>query len=308
MYEDHNIPHELWSVTFKFNRILDGGLAEKLSDALEDAAETVLLHNSESADGDNWSVTLTCIGKPDVEGIFARIAATTEEAGVPPLLTEQDVIAEILPEKDWLQHVHDNFPPVRIGSFFIYGSHYTGDMPADAVPLKIDAATAFGSGEHETTRGCIQALEKLKATQDFKRGLDMGCGSGILAIAMTKLWPAIRVNAVDIEEESVVVSKRHAMMNGAEKSITAECGDGYNTQLAQSGAPYDVVAANILANPLIEMAPQLAKALRPGGFAVLSGLLARQEADVVAAHEKAGLKLIDAEKIADWRALVLQKP
>ncbi len=302
MDADHNIPHELWSVTFKFDRVLDGALAEQLSEALEEAVATVLLHNSESADGDNWSITLTSVGAPDLDDIFNRV---TELA---PFLTRDGIIAERLPEKDWLQHVHDNFPPVRIGSFFIYGSHYGGEKPKDAIPLQIDAATAFGSGEHETTRGCIQALEKLKAAHDFKRGLDMGCGSGILAIAMTKLWPAIHVTAVDIEEESVVVANRHAAMNGAADKVDAYCGDGYNVPAVAKNGPYDIVAANILANPLIEMAPALVKSLRSGGFAVLSGLLARQEDDVVAAHVKAGLKLIDAEKIGDWRALVLQKP
>jgi ribosomal protein L11 methyltransferase len=181
-------------------------------------------------------------------------------------------------------------------------------VPKGFTPLQIDAATAFGSGEHETTQGCIQAFKKLKKKYDFKNGLDMGCGSGILAIALTKLWPKIKMTAIDIDLESVTVTRRHAEMNGVSKKIKSEAGDGYRVPLVKKNAPYDIVAANILANPLIEMAPALNAVLKPGGIAVLSGLLGRQQAAVVAAHKKQGLKLIDSEEIGEWRALVLQKP
>ena len=263
---------------------------------------SLFLHNLESTDGDNWVITLTTLGTPDIEEIFQRVNAVA-----PGLLDKKDIIAERLPEKDWLKHVHENFPPIKTERFFIYGSHYTGDKPEELIPLQIDAATAFGSGEHETTRGCIQALGYLKEHHEFKNGLDMGCGSGILAIAMVKLWPALQVTAIDIDPESIVVTKRHAGMNNASDKISAAAGDGYHVPLVAKNAPYDVVTANILANPLIDMAPMLANVLRPGGYAVLSGLLNRQKAEVVAAHEKLGLKLIREEEIGEWRALVLQK-
>jgi ribosomal protein L11 methyltransferase len=308
MSDDNRIPHQLWTVKFNFRQILSGDIASRLSGALEDIAASVLLHNLESADGDNWTITLTTQGKPDTDEIFRRIARIAGAENIPGLLNKDGVIAEILPEKDWLQHVHDNFPPIKTGAFFIYGSHYDGALPQGLIPLQIDAATAFGSGEHETTRGCIQALEYLKGKNAFKNGLDMGCGSGILAIALTRLWPAIAVTAIDIDPESVVVTKRHAEMNGVSDKIRAAAGDGYRAPLVARNAPYDIVAANILANPLIEMAPDLAAALKPGGYAVLSGLLSRQKPEVAAAHEKLGLKLVRAEEIGDWQALVLQKP
>src|SRR6202034_2605073 len=109
----------------------------------------VFLHNLESTDGDNWAITLTTLGRPDVKGIFDRIKAIAEEDNLPPLLEEKDIIAEKLPEKDWLKHVHEKFPPIKTNRFFIYGSHYTGEKPLGLIPLQIDAATAFGSGEHE---------------------------------------------------------------------------------------------------------------------------------------------------------------
>jgi ribosomal protein L11 methyltransferase len=308
MSNDNNIPHQLWSVRFNFQKVIKGALAEKISGALEETAAAVLLHNLESTDGDNWTVTLTTVGKPDLGDIFQRVKKVAAAEGISGLLSKKDVIAEILPEKDWLKHVHDNFPPIKIGTFFVYGSHYKGPPPEGFTPLQIDAATAFGSGEHETTRGCIQALEGLKKKNNFKNGLDMGCGSGILAIALAKLWPGIKVTAIDIEPESIVVTRRHAEMNAVSGQINAKAGDGYHVPLVSKNAPYDIVAANILANPLIEMAPALSAALKPGGYAVLSGLLKRQKAEVVSAHEKQGLKLIGTEEIGEWRALVLQKP
>jgi len=304
---DNIIPHELWTVRLDFSRTLSGALPEKLSTALEDVAVSVFLHNLESTDGDNWALSLTTLGKPDVTEIFDRVAGVAEAENLPPLLALKDIVAERLPEKDWLRHVHDNFPPIKTDRFFIYGSHYTGEQPADLIPLQIDAATAFGSGEHETTRGCLQALEYLQKEHVFENGLDMGCGSGILAIAQIKLWPDIKVTAIDIDPESVTVTNRHAAMNGVSDKISAEAGDGYQVPLVGQNAPYDIVTANILANPLIEMAPALVKSLRPGGYAVLSGLLARQKDEVVAAHEKLGLQLVRAEEIGEWRALVMRK-
>jgi ribosomal protein L11 methyltransferase len=198
---------------------------------------------------------------------------------------------------------------LRIGRFFIHGSHIEEAPPPGTIPLCIDAATAFGSGEHETTKGCLMALEALQeAGHSFKNALDMGCGSGILAIGMTKIWPGIAVAAVDIDPESIVVTARHAAMNGAENDIAAEAGDGYATPLCDARAPYDIIAANILAGPLIDMAGDLARVLAPGGFCVLSGLLGRQQEDVTAAHVRQGLVPVTALALGDWRALVLQKP
>ncbi len=292
------IPHALWRVNLTFPEVLSQEQAESVMFLLEDLAVAVTLHNKEATDGNDWTVSLTTYGDPDVAAMTARLA----ENGTPA-----QIAVEKLPEKDWLSHVHDNFPPVTLGRFFIHGSHYTGELPDGLTPLKIDAATAFGSGEHETTKGCLLAFEKLfEQGHVFTNGLDMGCGSGILAIAMTKIWPGMRVAAVDIDPESIVVTQRHAQMNGV-TAITSQAGDGYDTPLAQQQAPYDIVAANILSGPLIEMAPQLNAVLKPGGFCVLSGLLTRQMQDVVHAHQALGLTLEHAIPMGDWQALVLRK-
>ncbi len=309
MYKEEDIsPHDLRTVRLGFNRTLAGDLPEKLSDALEELCVSVSLHNRDADDGDDWEVTLTTRGAPDKGEIVRRVAEVAAAENLPPLLQEKDVTVEKLPEKDWLRHVHENFPPIATERFFIYGSHYAGEKPENLIPLQIDAATAFGSGEHETTRGCLDALVWLKEQgHAFKNGLDMGCGSGILAIAMTQLWPKIKVAAVDIDPESVTVTVRHAALNAATAHIAAAAGDGYATPLAGQNAPYDVVTANILANPLMEMAPALVKALEKGGMAVLSGLLLRQKEEVAAAHEKLGLTRVHEETVRGWCALVFQK-
>lgn len=307
MLENDDVTPDLWSVHFKFQQPLTGGLPEKLSEALEDVALAVSLHNQEATDGDNWTVSLTTDGPPDVEEIFQRITAVAAAEKISKLLDKADITAERVPQQDWLQHVYDRFPPLTIGRFFVQDSYYQGAVPEGLVKLQIDAATAFGSGEHQTTRGCIEAFESL-AQNKFENGLDMGCGSGILAIALAKLWPRMKVTAIDIEDESIVVTGRHAEMNNVQGHIATQAGNGYAAPLVAENGPYDIIAANILANPLIEMAPALMQSLKSGGYAVLSGLLSRQKDDVIAAHEKQGLKLVQARTLGDWETLVLQKP
>jgi ribosomal protein L11 methyltransferase len=298
----------LWRVRLDFRQILPGTLAEKLSDALEDIAAAISLHNRESTEGDDWTLTLTTTGLPDKGDILARIGAVAATEGLPPLLAPENIHAEKLPPTDWLKHVHDNFPPVQAGPFFIYGSHYAGALPTASIGLRIDAATAFGSGEHETTKGCLIALAALaQGGARFDDILDMGCGSGILAIAAAKLWPAAGITAADIDPEAVAVTLRHARMNGVEDRIRAAAGDGYATPLVARNAPYDLVMANILADPLMEMAPALSGVLKKGGEVVLSGLLARQKDLVAEAHARAGLHLANLTDINGWLTLTLRK-
>ena len=301
------IPHALYKVIFHFPDVLREPQAQALFEALDELGVSVFLQNRDATDGDDWAVSVTTYGAPDLDAIYNAIAKVDSVK-----ITRDKISAEKLPETDWLQHVHENFPPVTIGRFFVYGSHVKQETPKGLIPLQIDAATAFGSGEHETTKGCMLSFDwmveqGLKADSALN-ALDMGCGSGILAIAITKVWPKAKVTAIDIDPESVVVTNRHAELNGAGNAITTAAGDGYNTPRCQQNAPYDLIAANILAGPLIEMAPQLNAALKPGGYAVLSGLLGRQQADVTAAHVAQGLKPVHALELGDWRALTFLKP
>lgn len=222
---------------------VDGSRRQALFDAFEDSVLSVFLHNREATDGNHWTLMLITDGAPDLDALHKMADAVVA-------IPRGQLSAEELPDEDWLQHVHRHFPPLTIGDFFIYGSHYEGDRPAGLIALRIDAATAFGSGEHETTHGCLLALQDLHKS-GFKPGriLDMGCGSGILALAALKLWPESRALCVDIDPESVVVTLRHAQVNGLAAPVTAEAGDGYAAPRVAMDAPFDLVLANILAGP-----------------------------------------------------------
>ena len=309
VFKAHPPGKTLWRATLDFKGMLTADKAEIFSDCLEDTALSVLLRNEEASDGDNWMIDLVCEQEPDTENILFRLHTMAEAQDWALSLAKPDIRLEALPDKDWLSHVHEAFPPLDIGRFFVYGSHYQGDIPNGKDGLLIDAATAFGSGEHGTTSGCLQALEALSQTYDVKSGLDMGCGSGILAIGMAKLWPQATITAVDIDPESVRVTQNHAQLNHiSDTQIPAAAGDGYKTPIVTDNGPYDLIVANILANPLVDMAPDLFHHLKKGGYAVLSGLLVRQKEMVLDAHKQAGLEWIDGYVVGDWQTLVLKKP
>ena len=223
--------------------------------------------------------------------------------------TPQEWLIEPLPEKDWLAESYKTFPPFEIGPFFIHGSHYDGDLPANKKPLQIDAATAFGSGEHGTTKGCLEAMIELKDQGHCPWNvLDMGTGSGILAIAAWKLWKT-PILAVDNSEEAVRVAAHHQELNGvsnASSAMTCLLGDGFNTSEVENKKPFDLIIANILAGPLIDMAPALTKVADENAHIILSGMLVEQADEVWNAYKKQGLKKQNQINHGEWSTLVLQ--
>ncbi|MGB8841944.1 MAG: 50S ribosomal protein L11 methyltransferase [Aliidongia sp.] len=249
-----------------------------------------------------WLVQGFVQGKPDRATLEAglALAAMAFDAAEPALDLEQ--LADI----DWLRRNQESFPPMRIGRYHIYGSHVATRVPPGAVGLLIDAATAFGTGEHATTHGCLQALDQLVRRGRRRRILDMGTGTGILAIAAAKSW-RVPVLACDIDRNSVKVAAENGLLNDVSGLITFRPSDGYTAPEVRAAAPYDLIFANILAKPLVAMAPDLARNLAPGGIAILSGLLAGQEAFVRAAHREQGL--VFRERIAKngWHTLVFGK-
>ena len=202
---------------------------------------------------------------PDFVEHDLREKAAAAGIELPPFQTE------FLESKNWLKENVIKFAPVEVEDFIIYGIHEKDIPPSDKVTLRIYAATAFGS-EHQTTKSCLRAISHLNRLGAAHRNiLDMGTGSGILALAAAKLWPdAARITAVDIDPEAVAVTRQNARDNHLEKYLTVAVSNGYNSDLVQNNAPYDIIIANILARPLIEMAPQLNQALAPGGKTGLS--------------------------------------
>lgn len=223
----------------------------------------------------------------------------------------KDFHCEDIPETNWLEESYRQFPPFTVENFFIFGSHYKDAVPADHISLQIDAATAFGSGEHGTTRGCLEALLHLKETGFKPRHiLDMGAGSGILGIAAYKLWTK-PVLAVDIDKEATRVACHHRKINAVpagDSGMTCATGDGYAARRVKAQSKgFDLIIANILAGPLVIMASDLAKNLAKGGMVILSGLLVEQEEDVLSAHTAQGLTLDKRITHGEWRTLILRR-
>lgn len=210
-----------------------------------------------------------------------------------------------LPERDWLALNQLAFPPLAIGRFFVYGSHYRGSVPAGRIGIRIDAATAFGTGEHASTRGCLLALADLAKRRPIRAPLDIGTGTGILAIAAAKRLHR-RVWASDSDPAAVAVARHNVRRNGVAPLVRLRIAPGYRGREPRR-RQYDLVLANILARPLALMARDLGRTLAPGGRAVLSGLLVRQDNIVLAAHRGVGLRLERRIVVDGWSTLVLYR-
>lgn len=272
--------------------------------AFETAMEGICVAVSSFGEDEGpWRVEGYTDREPDKSSLDAGLALAAKATGIAPPKVE----IEFLTPRDWLSENLAGFTPIRVGRFFIYPSHYDGDIPPAAIPFCIDAGTAFGSGTHPTTETCLRALAKIAKTRTIGNALDLGCGSGILAFAIAKLWPA-SVLAVDIDPEAVEVTRRNARDNELRGRIRARLSTGYQSDAVRGAAPYDLIVANVLARPLIAMAGDTWRALAPGGHLVLSGLLARDAAWVAARHRAFGLRRIDTMIRNDWATLTFKRP
>jgi ribosomal protein L11 methyltransferase len=252
--------------------------------------------------GPRWRLTGQCAAKPDKVALETRIAIAAASVSIDP----PEIVIEEIPPTDWVAAYQARTGPVTIGRFFVFPSHFRAPAPARLTGIKLDAGNAFGTGEHESTAGCLMALERLKDRGlTVHRALDMGCGSAILAIALARLWPDAAILAVDNDPVSVRTAAENAADN--ECDVTVARGDGYGGEAVRSGAPYDLITANILARPLIDMAPDAAAALATGGHIVLSGILSEQAKDVLDAHQSAGLAPADRLDLGNWTTLVLRR-
>jgi ribosomal protein L11 methyltransferase len=209
------------------------------------------------------------------------------------------VAVEPVPEIDWAARLQQDFPPLRVGRFFIHGSHLKGKPPRGAIAIRIDAGAAFGTGSHESTRSCLRALSRLPLRG--RRVLDMGCGSGILAIAAAK--HGATALALDNDAQAVCVAQENVVDNGVAGAVHVARSDGWRGVVGQ----FDVVVENILARPVIRMAPALARNLAPGGIAVLAGFLTRDAPRVLAAHRAQGLNLAGRIVDGEWTALLVRR-
>src|SRR6056297_659917 len=213
----------------------------------------------------------------EVGGYFDE---TPDEAGLALLATMHGAKAfavSELPEVDWVAKVRRELVPVEAGRFFVYGSHDVDKVPEGCEPLLIEAAMAFGTGHHGTTLGCLRALDRL-ANQGFagKSVIDVGCGTAVLAMGAARIWSG-KVMASDIDAVAVEVAEA----NGLEDRVTCLEAAGLDNPDIQASAPFDLVFANILKGPLIDLAPSLTGNLVPGGYLILSGILNEQADEIV---------------------------
>lgn len=275
---------------------LSDATIEQMASVLETEAISTSWEKSKAG----WEIMWLVDFRPRAKDLAKRLNALGGK------FTEKDFAIEAVGDVNWLEQSYQQFPPFRVKSFYIHGSHFDGAVPKGLMPLQIDAATAFGSGEHGTTRGCLEALCHLHASTFKPRHvLDMGAGSGILAIAACKLWKKPTL-AVDNDREATRVACRHRKMNDV-TGLTCATGDGYKTRRVQDHGPFDLIIANILAQPLIDMAPLLEASLSKKGKVILSGLLTTQEDAVMKAHKAVGLKKVKRITHDEWAALILER-
>lgn len=212
-----------------------------------------------------------------------------------------------LRDQDWIKKSQRALAPVRAGRFFIYGAHDRGKIPRGIIPICIEAGMAFGTGHHETTSLCLKALTALAREKKFRNVLDLGCGTGVLAIAAAKLWRE-KVTASDIDHVAVAITAENAAANGEAALVHAILANGFDDEELRGRAPFDLIVANILSRPLTRLAKPLAKALAPGGIAVLSGLMRDEEDAILAAYTRARLKKRRIMRDGPWSSLILSKP
>lgn len=217
-----------------------------------------------------------------------------------------DVAIEILPDVDWVSKSLEGLQPVRAGRFLVHGSHDRGRVLPGDIAIEIDAGQAFGTGHHGTTAGCLEMLDWVLRSRKVKNALDLGTGSGVLAIATRKIAP-VPVLATDIDPVAVRVARENARNNGVGAGLDFATAPGFHHDSFRKAGPFDLIIANILARPLMKMAPALVRHLAPGGTVILSGILASQRWKVLSAYN--GQKLAHRRTIwrNGWVTIVLER-
>ncbi|WP_282094031.1 50S ribosomal protein L11 methyltransferase [Epibacterium ulvae] len=243
----------------------------------------------------------------EVGGYFTE---TPDEAGLALLATVHEAkpfaVSE-LPETDWVAHVRRELAPVEAGRFFVFGSHDADKLPEGKIPLLIEAAMAFGTGHHGTTLGCLLALDHL-LDEGFagEKVADIGCGTAVLAMAAARVWDGTIV-ASDIDEVAVDVAEANLKANDMEGAVACVEAAGFDHEMLQTCAPFDLIFANILKGPLVALSPDMAANLRAGGYAILSGILNEQADEVVEVYAQNGINLVKKNQIGEWTTLLLRK-
>lgn len=277
----------------------DSDVARTMTGVLGELVEPTADAVTQFEHGGGWKVEAYYTGQPDT-GRIARGLAEALGAHMPAPL------AELLPDENWVAMSQAALPPVSAGRFTIHGSHDRGRVARGPNAVEIDAGEAFGTAHHATTLCCLMAIDRIAAQGGNRRMavLDLGCGSGVLAIAAARALPHARVLATDIDPQAVAVARANVALNAAAAHVATMQADGLDHPRLR-GAQFDLVIANILAGPLVDLARGISRITPTGAIVVLSGLLVPQAPKVVAAYTAAGFVLAGHQRLAGWSTLTL---
>jgi ribosomal protein L11 methyltransferase len=291
----------LTSVTHRASFALpDERAARRVADMLEELffdGETAIAA-FERPDG-RWDVTLHFAGAPDQAQLRELVSNAAGDAAA------KTIAFDIIEAKDWVKASLDDLVPVPAGRFVVHGAHDRARVPPNKLGIEIEAALAFGTGHHGTTRGCLLLLDHVLKAHRPRRVLDLGTGTGVLAIAAAKALHR-EVLASDIDPPSVRVARENGLLNHVGKFLRAVRATGFSAPDFAAHGPFDLVLANILANPLRQLAGPMARHLAPQAFVILSGLLTPQATGVIAAYRARGLVPLRHLKIEGWSSLLLR--
>jgi ribosomal protein L11 methyltransferase len=275
-------------------RLVDAlGIAESLAGLAVDVTEEV---------PGRWRVLVYLDAPPDdrLRAGLAEAARTALGANPP------DFAFTELADTDWVAKSLEGLTPVRVGRFLVHGSHDRAKPRPNDLAIEIEAGQAFGTGHHGTTAGCLAAIDRLAKTRPIRNALDVGTGSGVLAIAIAKRCKA-PVLASDIDPVAARIADENVRLNGVRPLVRTVCAAGIEGRAFARPDGFDLIVANILAGPLVALAPSIRRRLAPGGAVILSGLLAHQRSRVAAAYRAQGLRLIRAETREGWATLTFAR-
>lgn len=276
-------------------------LAGALENLIDPAPDALSIFETQGS-GSPWRITAYYLDPPATEDLQQSLQAIAGDAFDVPTPTLEPV-----PDLNWVAMSQAALPPVQAGRFIIFGSHDRHRVPQGPGAILIEAGEAFGTAHHATTYGCLLAIDELTRKRSYSNVLDLGCGSGVLAIAVARTNPKAHILASDIDEASVEVARENFQANRANARIRAVTAAGLNHPELRGNGRYDLLIANILAGPLIHLAKDIARAVAPGGDLVLSGLLNEQAREITATYRAAGFTLKQNTRIAGWSTLVLQR-
>jgi ribosomal protein L11 methyltransferase len=296
-----------WKVTLPCTKAEAEALKEDITPlALLDFPPVLMTSEADSRRPDEWRLDAYFSEEPTLEMLDLLASLAPSAAGSAPEIGR-------VADEDWVTLSQQGLEPILAGRFYVHTPAHRGSAPPGAIALEIDAGRAFGTGQHETTSGCLIALSRMKAQGlAFANILDLGTGTGLLAFAAMRLWPAARAAASDIDPVSIEVSEENARINAirlgrARGQLELVIAAGMDNPRLKARSPYDLVIANILAGPLIGLAPSVAGALEPGGRLILAGLLDSQAETVAAAYRRQGLMLSARIDRGEWPTLVMRK-